>query len=578
MSDSALKESVSKGEKSNKRALRALVVPLRKVDTHTQVVEMDGKTKTLSDDPFEALIREGRVLEPPFDLMTLSMLPENNSELSPCISAMASNIDGYGYRFVPRIQMDDPDLPKDLKAEIDAEMVYLQNFFTYVSLKDSFTAFRKKIRTDLETTGNAWFEIIRSVSGKIQGFNHIPSYQMRLGSVDQEPIQAETKILELQKDGSVEIRTVKIWTRFRLHAQAKSTYFKNISVSSNYAMRWFKEFGDPRTYDNTTGLIVPDSELSSFPEDKKANEVYHMTLYCSRSPYGLPRFIGNLLSIFGDRAAEEINYITFRNNNVPSMALLVSNGQLTEGTIKRIESFVESHIQGSDNYSKFLIIEAESMEMLTTAEDSGTVKLDIKPLTKEQVQDELFQVYQKNNQAKIRRSFRIPSILLGATEDLNRATADTARKLADEQVFAPEREEFDSMINRIFFPEMGILYHKFRSNSPNTTDNAQIVQILSGAEKTGGMTPRIARRMLEEILGSELPQFPKDFPADLPFSMLMAEAVKNKADPTEPGQQVTAIKNMRDEDFLNTALRIRERLEREWQEAMKGSCDAHESE
>jgi len=573
MSDTALKESVSGGNRSNKQALRAIVIPLRKQED--RIIEMDGKTKTASDDPFEMLVREGRVLEPPFDLMTLSMLPENNSELSPCIEAMAANIDGYGYRFVSRLQMDDPDIPKDLKKSIDAEMVYLQNFFSYACLKDSFLAFRKKVRRDLETTGNAWFEIVRSVSGRIQGFNHIPAYQMRLGPVDKEPIQADMKILELQLDGSVEIRNIKVWSRFRMHAQSKSVYYRNLSISSNYALRWFKEFGDPRVYDNETGFVVPESEVSKFPEDKKANEVFHMSLYCSRSPYGMPRFIGNLLSIFGDRSAEEINYITFRNNNIPSMALLVSNGQLTDGTIKRIESFVESQIQGSDNYSKFLIIEAESMEMLTNAEDSGNVKLDIKPLTKEQIQDELFQNYQKNNQAKIRRSFRIPSILLGATEDLNRATAETARKLADEQVFAPEREEFDSTMNRLFFPEMGIQYHRFRSNSPNTTDNTQLVAILSGAEKTGGMTPRIARNMLEEILGDELPQFPKDFPADLPFSMLMAEAVKNKADPTEPGQQVTAIKRLKEEDFLSMALRVRERLEKEWQDATEGSCHDH---
>jgi capsid portal protein len=130
-------------------------------------------------------------------------------------------------------------------------------------------------------------------------------------------------------------------------------------------------------------------------------------------------------------------------------------------------------------------------------------------------------------------------------------------------------------MNRLFFPEMGIQYHRFRSNSPNTTDNTQLVAILSGAEKTGGMTPRIARNMLEEILGDELPQFPKDFPADLPFSMLMAEAVKNKADPTEPGQQVTAIKRLKEEDFLSMALRVRERLEKEWQDATEGSCHDH---
>ena len=39
-----------------------------------------------------------------------------------------------------------------------------------------------------------------------------------------------------------------------------------------------------------------------------------------------------------------------------------------------------------------------------------------------------------------------------------------------------------------------------------------------------------------------MPPFPSDFDPDVPFSLTMAEAVKNKADPAEPGQQVTALK------------------------------------
>jgi hypothetical protein len=52
--------------------------------------------------------------------------------------------------------------------------------------------------------------------------------------------------------------------------------------------------------------------------------------------------------------------------------------------------------------------------------------------------------------------------------------------------------------------------------------------------------------MLEDILGIDLPPMPKDFPADTPFSLTMAEAVKNKADTSEPGQSVTAIKALKE--------------------------------
>jgi capsid portal protein len=253
----------------------------------------------------------------------------------------------------------------------------------------------------------------------------------------------------------------------------------------------------------------------------------------------MPRFIGNWLGIVGDRAAEETNYITFNNNNIPSMFVAVSNGQLTDGTIGRIESFVESQIQGNDNFSKFLVLEAEGF---AEGEDGGQIKLEVKPLTKEQHTDAMFQNYSDNNRDSIRRSFRLPPILVGRAEDYTRATADASVKLADEQVFAPARGIVDQFINRRLFPEMKFVYHKFRSNSPDTTDDTELVNLLSSAEKTGGMSPNIARVILEDVLGRELGPVSPEIDGDIPFSLQMAEAVKNEADPTEPGQQVTALK------------------------------------
>ena len=54
-------------------------------------------------------------------------------------------------------------------------------------------------------------------------------------------------------------------------------------------------------------------------------------------------------------------------------------------------------------------------------EDGGQIKLDIKPLVGSQHKDALFQEYSKNNQDKIRRSFRLPPILVGRADDYTRA-------------------------------------------------------------------------------------------------------------------------------------------------------------
>lgn len=501
-----------------------------------------GASTAVPQDPFHSLSVKGTVIEPPFDMLTLAMLPEHSTEMEQCIEAMEINIEGFGHRMVPRVKAKDgEELPDDLAKKVHKEKVKLINFFQYAT-RESFTMFRRKLRKDLEGVGNAYFEVIRDSAGQIQSFVHLPAYQMRLGRLESDQQLCERKILELQMDGSVKVSTIKEWVRRRVYVQSKSVHLRNLSTVGGHKMRWFKEFGDQRIFDNRNGNLAK----SNLELKHRANEVVHLKLYSARTPYGLPRYIGNMLSIFGDRAAEEINYMTFSNNNIPSMVVMVSNGQLTEGSIQRIESFVESQIQGSDNYSKFLLLEAEG---LMEGEESGAhSKVEIKPLTQNQHKDALFQNYSDNNQDKIRRVWRLPPIFVGRTDDYTRSTAESSRVLADEQIFAPERDEWDELMNRIIFPEMGIIYHKYKTNTPNTTDNTQLVKILGGAEKTGGMTPRIARVMLEDILSVELPDFPKDFPADIPFSLTMAEAVKNKAEPTEPGQQLTALKRLWDVD------------------------------
>lgn len=530
------------GSNSNQKALRGIsarIIEVKKSDDST----VPGKSTSLPDDPFEALTKEGKVVEPPFDLLTLAMLTEHNTIMGQCVEAMEQNIDGFGYRFVPRLKLlfNDNQVPKKEKKECELERVRLENFFMYAT-RESFTKFRKKIRKDLETTGNGYFEVIRGQKNEIQAFVHIPSYQMRIGRAQDEQRLVDRKILEMQSDGKIIISTIKEWRRFRLYAQSKSIHRRNMVIVGGPKVRWFKEFGDPVVYDNRTG----EAAKKKLKPEHQANEIVHFSIYSTRSAYGLPRYIGNLLSIFGDRASEEINFITFRNNNIPSMVVAVSNGQLTEGTVQRIESFVESQIQGSDNYSKFLILEAETD---FEGDDGSQIKMEIKPLTKEQHSDALFQNYSGNNKDNVRQAWRLPPIFIGKTEDYTRTTAESSRRLADEQIFAPERDEFDAFFNRIIFPEMGIVYNKFKSNSPNTTDNQELVKILAGAEKTGGMTPRIARMMLEDILGAELPPFPEEFPADIPFSLTMAEAVKNQADASEPGQQVTAMKILKQLGF-----------------------------
>ena len=270
------------------------------------------------------------------------------------------------------------------------------------------------------------------------------------------------------------------------------------------------------------------------------------------------------------------------------MIVAVSNGMLTDGSIKRIEEFVETQIAGDGNYSKFLILEAETAEEEGLG-STGTMKINVEALTNVQHTDQLFQNYDKNNSDKVRRSFRLPPIFLGSSEDYTRATAEQSRRLADEQVFAPERLEIDHVINYKILPHLDIKYHRFQSNSPNTTDNKELAQILNFAEKTGGLSPNIARLIMSDIFGFDLGEVdPSKFDGDVPFTLTIAERVK-KQDPrlnqeaitskvvkflhglqeTEEGGRVLNLAQVT--DLIEMRKMVTEAIEEDWEEAYEGA-------
>jgi PBSX family phage portal protein len=487
-------------------------------------------TKTLSErDAFVSVA--DRIITPPHNLYTFAQMVEQSAELGQNIEAMEANIEGFGHRLVARVEPESRS--KSEQEEIKKERIFLENFFAGVALPSSFTHLRKRRRRDLESTGNGYWEPLRNAESRITAFNPIPSYQMRLGVEDQEFTAVKVPLLVRSGDTWV-LEDRLMYRRFRRYVQGQV-----LGGTRTNQLRWFKAFGDPRTLDAITGEYVDEDKAGELPEDRRANEVIHFRIYSPRTPYGLPRWIGNTLAVLGGRAAEEVNYTTLKNNNVPSLFIPVSGGYLTPETIERIEQFFETTVRGTDNYSKAVVLQAES-EFET--EGSGQVKIDVKELKGAQHTDALFQEYLNGNRKSLRRAFRIPGLFVGDAEEENRATSDQARRLADEQVFAPERDEFDWFVNNQILPDLGAKWHRFESRTPNVTDNKELIAMLAAIERTGGSTPWISRRVAEDVFpaASEAPPLdPSKFDPHIPFTITVAEKVKNMggaAGPTEPNQ------------------------------------------
>lgn len=426
---------------------------------------------------------------------------------------MAVNIEGLGHRIIARDELQRRQ-DEEMDSVVKEEIAKISNFFNNACLETTLLKLRDNLRRDYESTGNSYTEVLPSLAypGEPAGLDHLQSWTVRICRTDDEYTDHEVPRAVKDGTGKWGIQNFPHRKRFRRFVQRRD---------QGGASTYFKEWGDPRVINHKTGDVLAESweSASDVMRGLSANPVIHNKLYCPRSPYGLPRYIGNLFTIYGSRAAEVVNYTTLKCNNIPALMLLATNAQLSGGSINRIKEFVEERVQGDNNYSTILVIEAEPVT--EGMKDPGNMKLELKPLADTQHTDAMFVNYLNRNDDKLRQSFRLPPIYVGQTVDYNRATSESSKRLAEEQVFQPERNNVDSVFNTTLVPALGAASVLFRSNTPNVTDNYELTQLLAVAERSGGLSPHISRLIVEDVLGRELPEINPDINPDTPFTLTM---------------------------------------------------------
>ncbi len=466
-------------------------------------------------------------LEPPYDPETLCMLFEHSNALRQNVDAYGTNIDGFGHRLEPAIDFDADDAdrrvaeciylerlaeaPEGAAAQVQeptddevktrrrelvqlarVERSRLGTFFEGCCFDHSLVELRRRTRQDLEVTGNAYWEVLRNARGEIARLVHVPAYTMRLLPLDPSPVEVE----EAVRVSPVTLERVKSRQRLRRFVQVQ------------YGQRtFFKSLGDPRVMSRVTGQVA--TSVEALPSnDGSASEILHFSIHSPRSPYGVPRWIGAMLAVLGSRQAEEVNYLYFENKSVPPLALLVSGGRLSEASVPRIERFIEENLKGKKNFHKVLILEAEGG---STATDAARTKIELRPLTEAQQQDALFSAYDERNMDKVGQTFRMPQLLRGDSRSFNRSVAEAMLRFAEDQVFQPERDEFDHVINRKLLGDMGIRFWRFRSQTPATRDPERMTDMVEKLVRVGVLTPEEGRLLASDIFNREFAKLGADW-------------------------------------------------------------------
>lgn len=274
------------------------------------------ESKAVDEDEFHGLYEDGAVLEPLYNPEQLTRLSENSDILQQCIDAYKTNIVGFGVDFDYDIDVDKQN--ESIQSALDKEWTKYENFFKFCNFDESYTEIMKKVVDDRERIGWGTLEVIEDAVGRPAGLEHIPAHKVRLCKRERKAISVKTMV----PNDNGELIEITIMKKFRKFVQI---------VDSRKV--FFKEFGDPRTLNCKTGLYD-----EAAPDEDKATSIIFFNIYCPYTPYGLPRYIGQLLNVQGNRKAEELNYTYFMDGRHMPMAIIVENGKLTDDSIQNISN------------------------------------------------------------------------------------------------------------------------------------------------------------------------------------------------------------------------------------------------
>lgn len=639
-----------------------------------KIMKAESSTSIEDEDPFIMGDFAEKIIPPPLDIRKLADLPDQSSVLPQCIQSMATNIDGFGFELdyigPPAETEEDgeikpktgPDSPEAIK-----EKTNITSFFETINPWESWESIRKKMRCDRETTGNGYLEIIRSRTKDISYVSHVPSKNVRLLKLDPEATSVDVKLIRNGK--SVNVTTEKRFRRFIQMIHTKKVFFK--------------EYGDPRVINKTTGSVA----TATLPTKSQANEIIWLKNYHPGTPYGMPRYIGTLISIYGARKAEELNYSYFINSTIPPAIVMISGGILTNSAFEQLRSYWSEETRGVDKMHKVLLIEAVPTSGSVSGKEN-VPRIDIKPLNDQRLQDALFQQYDEKHRDKVRSTFRIPPLFLGESSDYTKAcysedtetltengwkhhyeitdedkiaayspttktmefakpskkyiydvseelihfksktvdclmtedhtvlispydsnvwgvekagsipyqqfkvltapenyngtektnfssselrftdgnitrelytgrvycysvpdygffvtrrngkvtiqgnTAQAARGVTEEQVFVPERHDFDFVVNRTIMQELGAKFYRFRSKAPEIGDNDVMVRAVDAFSRAGALTGNMARTLMKETIGFDAPEIMGAW-GDIPFQLVIELAKQQNLKGTE---------------------------------------------
>jgi PBSX family phage portal protein len=416
-----------------------------------------GETKQIPDSfsgDYDGLV------EPDYSPAQLKAVVSQSNILPQCIEAYATNVADFGIQieYDERVNVHD----EKQKKLADEEWARLEEFFEVMNPLVTPQEIVKHVVRELEQTGSAYLEVAWADTANTPTIYPVDSEYIRAGK---ETASETVRLPYLTKTG--EIKFIEMPVRTRKYAQKRTA-----------GKVFFEQF---------LPLARPGS-----------SQILHIKLNDATSIYGEPRWIGNIPGILGTRMAEELNLKYFKKGKKIPVAVVAEGGTATKESVEQIKA-----ASNPENDGSWMLLEFIGTEVMM-GDDMKVTKPTVRFEKLQDVlqQDGLFQEYDLKQREKALSQFRLPPIYVGLSQDYTRATADTARRITEEQVFVPYRRWLaDKIFNKALLPAIDIHRVKVKFRGPEITDPDERTALLNYLADRGVLLVRDLIPIAESVLG-----------------------------------------------------------------------------
>ena len=431
--------------------------PVRKAETSTQIEMQEA-------------FNGSEWIQQPVDLHVLERYVSESSILPQCIHSYRNNIPGYGIGI--KYVKDTEETPEK-KAEFDKMKEIIELLTIEQDTKEIF----EDVIEARETYGISYVEVIRNLANEVVQIEFIRDTPSIVKTEQLEPYVPFT----YYHHGTSVVRNRK-FRKYRQDIGGKTVYYK--------------EFGDPRIMDRRDGNYLENGK--TLEVKWRANEILEFSI--GTKPYGNVRWTGQLLGVDGSRRAEGLNNNYFVNGRHTPLLIMIKGGTLTEDSYTKLQEYMNG-IKGEQGQHAFIVLEAENAEQRTDFDTGDKPEIEVKDIASILQKDELFQGYLENNRKRVQSAFLLPDLYVGYTSDFNRATAQTAKEVTEDQVFKKERISLAWALNNKLLNGYRFKHVEAYFLAPDLTNPDDLYKILTVGNNAGGLTPNKAKDVVYRMLG-----------------------------------------------------------------------------